>query len=58
MIPITPKNPTCPTAQPKRRNKIAPRMVESAVKKTGNVPNLAWVFTSDFAIITILGSKN
>ena len=50
IIPITPINPTCPTAQPKRRNKIAPKIVDRAVRKTGRVPNLALVFTSDFAI--------
>ena len=40
MIIITPQNPSVPTAKPKRRNKIAPRIVEIAVKNTGAVPNL------------------
>ncbi len=39
MIRITPQNPRVPTAKPKRRNKIAPRIVETAVINTGAVPN-------------------
>ena len=36
---ITPQKPSCPTAIPKRRKRIAPSMVDIAVKKTGSVPN-------------------
>src|SRR6056297_89440 len=39
IIPITPQNPRVPTANPNLRKRIAPRMVEMAVKKTGAVPN-------------------
>jgi hypothetical protein len=39
MIRITPQNPSVPTAKPKRRKRMAPRIVEIAVKKTGAVPN-------------------
>ena len=38
-ISITPQKPSVPTAYPNLRNRIAPRMVEIAVKKTGAVPN-------------------
>jgi len=41
MMSNVPINPTDPTANPKRKNMTAPRMVEIAVKKTGNVPKLA-----------------
>ena len=34
----TPKNPNVPTAKPNLRKRIAPRIVEMAVKKTGAVP--------------------
>ena len=45
IIPITPQNPTLPTAKPNLKNKIAPRMVLIAVKNTGAVPNFRfdWV---------------
>ena len=39
MTSITPQNPMCPTAIPKRRKRMAPSMVEIAVRKTGSVPN-------------------
>ncbi len=39
IIRITPQKPSVPTAKPNRRNRMAPRMVEIAVKKTGAVPN-------------------
>ena len=35
----TPAKPKVPTAKPKRKNKIAPNIVDIAVKKTGAVPN-------------------
>jgi hypothetical protein len=34
-----PQNPRVPTAKPNLRNRIAPRIVEMAVKNTGIVPN-------------------
>jgi len=39
MTRITPQKPICPTAIPKRRKRMAPSMVDMAVKKTGSVPN-------------------
>lgn len=39
MMNMTPQKPNVPTAQPKRRNSIAPNIVDMAVKKTGAVPN-------------------
>jgi hypothetical protein len=39
IIRITPQKPSVPIAYPKRRNKIAPSIVEIAVKNTGAVPN-------------------
>jgi hypothetical protein len=39
IMAIVPANPTTPTAKPKRKNIMAPRIVEIAVKKTGAVPN-------------------
>jgi hypothetical protein len=39
IIRITPQKPTVPTAKPNLKNKIAPKMVEIAVKNTGAVPN-------------------
>jgi len=38
IIPRTPIKPWCPTAYPNLRKRIAPRIVESAVKNTGDVP--------------------
>ena len=38
MIRIVPAKPSIPTAKPKRRNRIAPSMVDIAVKNTGAVP--------------------
>ena len=38
MMNKVPVKPTDPTAKPNRRNMIAPRMVEMAVRKTGKVP--------------------
>jgi hypothetical protein len=43
IIPITPQKPIVPTANPKRKNNIAPRMVEMAVKNTGAVPKPLFV---------------
>jgi hypothetical protein len=40
IIAITPQKPKVPTAKPNLRNKIAPNIVEIAVKNTGAVPNL------------------
>lgn len=40
IISTAPQNPTVPTAKPNLKNKIAPNMVDIAVKKTGAVPNL------------------
>jgi len=48
-----PVKPMVPTAKPNRRNRIAPRMVEIAVIKTGAVPNLKTVFL----VLTKLISK-
>jgi hypothetical protein len=39
IINNTPQNPNVPTAYPNLRNRIAPKIVEIAVKKTGAVPN-------------------
>ncbi len=39
MITTAPAKPTFPTTYPNRRNIIAPRMVEMAVRNTGAVPN-------------------
>jgi hypothetical protein len=47
MIAIVPAKPTLPTAKPKRRNIIAPNIVDMAVKKTGAVPNF---FAAEFSI--------
>ena len=49
ITPSVPKNPRLATAYPKRKNMIAPRMVEMAVKKTGAVPNSATGGCSTFA---------
>jgi len=38
-----PQKPKVPTANPKRRNRIAPRIVDIAVKKTAVVPNRLFV---------------
>ena len=38
IISRTPKNPNVPTANPNLRKRIAPSMVEIAVKNTGAVP--------------------
>jgi hypothetical protein len=38
MISKVPRNPTCPTAYPNRRNMMAPRMVLIEARKTGAVP--------------------
>jgi hypothetical protein len=46
-----PTNPTDPTANPKRRNITAPKIVEIAVKKTGKVPKLAFEDARDLLII-------
>lgn len=40
MMRMAPQNPNVPTAKPNLRNKIAPKIVDIAVKKTGAVPNL------------------
>lgn len=40
IIKTAPQNPTVPTAKPNLKNKIAPSIVDIAVKKTGAVPNL------------------
>src|SRR5690554_2647386 len=37
-INMAPQKPRVPTAKPKRRKRMAPRMVEMAVKNTGAVP--------------------
>ena len=39
MISSTPKGPVWATAYPKRRKRIAPRIVLMAARKTGDVPN-------------------
>jgi len=46
MMPSVPRNPTFPTAYPNLRNIMAPRIVEIAVRKTGEVPRLALLLTS------------
>ena len=38
IMAITPMKPSVPIAKPKRRNNIAPNMVDIAVKNTGAVP--------------------
>ncbi len=55
MMSTAPQKPSVPTANPNLRNKIAPNMVEMAVKKTGAVPNLFFemISPSDYN-----GSKN
>jgi hypothetical protein len=40
MMRIAPQKPSVPTANPNLRNKIAPKIVDMAVKNTGAVPNL------------------
>lgn len=40
MMRIAPQKPSVPTANPNLKNKIAPKIVEMAVKNTGAVPNL------------------
>lgn len=62
IIKITPQKPSVPTAYPKRKNRMAPRMVEMAVKKTGAVPNffvLLFIFNSFEPVskVTISGQK-
>ena len=42
-IKITPQKPKVPTAKPKRKNNMAPRIVDIAVKKTGAVPNFLFL---------------
>jgi hypothetical protein len=44
IIKSVPINPSVPTAYPKRRKRIAPSMVDIAVKKTGAVPKPGVVF--------------
>ena len=39
IIRITPQKPSVPTANPNLRKRMAPRIVDMAVKKTGAVPN-------------------
>jgi hypothetical protein len=39
MISSTPKGPAWATAYPKRRKRMAPRIVLMAARKTGDVPN-------------------
>ncbi len=46
MISTTPINPRVPTAYPKRRKRMAPRMVEIAVIYTGPVPKRFFWFSS------------
>ena len=43
MMPIVPMNPTCPTAYPNLRKRMAPRMVEMVVMNTGRVPKFGFV---------------
>lgn len=47
MINTAPQNPIVPTAKPNLKNKMAPSMVEMAVKKTGAVPNLLFKRCAD-----------
>lgn len=52
IINITPQKPKDPTANPKRKNKTAPRIVDIAVKYTGAVPkpfdfDMVNIFTKD-----------
>jgi hypothetical protein len=51
MINNTPKKPRLPTAYPKRKNRMAPRMVEMAVKNTGAVPNFFPELETLFAML-------
>ena len=39
IMAITPQKPSVPTAKPKRKNSIAPKIVLMAVMNTGAVPN-------------------
>jgi len=45
------KKPTDPTAIPHHKNLTAPKIVEIAVKKTGNVPKFAFVEINDLLIV-------
>jgi hypothetical protein len=50
-----PQKPRVPTANPNRRKRIAPRMVETAVKYTGAVPNRR--FAEVVSIVILSGKK-
>jgi hypothetical protein len=57
MIPMTPIKPRCPTAYPNLKKRMAPRMVEMAVMKTGRVPKVAvvlFVWESGMLLLTRL----
>ena len=43
MITIDPQKPSVPVANPRRKNNIAPKIVEIAVIKTAAVPNPVFV---------------
>lgn len=45
-------NPRLPTAYPNLKNKIAPKMVEIAVIKTGAVPKLPCLLVNEFISMT------
>lgn len=51
IIVKTPQNPSVPTAIPNRRKRIAPRIVEIAVKNTGAVPKPAFCVVTVFSVI-------
>ena len=43
IIRMAPQKPTVPTAKPNLKNRMAPSIVDMAVKKTGAVPNLVFI---------------
>lgn len=54
MIKSTPMNPTEPTAYPNLKKRIAPKIVEIAVKNTGAVPNFKDPLFINFYILATL----
>jgi hypothetical protein len=54
MISTAPQKPSTPVAKPNLRNKMAPRMVDRAVKYTGAVPKpLLFIFFVRFTIFNL-----
>ena len=53
MIRKAPQNPRVPTAKPNLRKRIAPTIVEIAVRKTGTVPNRFLVVSGSKIKITV-----